>query len=53
MRPKREFSLLLTVRPGWGMSIAFIPEEFVTKNPTVKVRKPAQRNGQANGRQRS
>ena len=25
---------------GWGMRIAFVPEEFVTENPKVKIRKP-------------
>ena len=31
------------VHAGWGMRIAFVPEEFVTENPTVKVRKPKRR----------
>jgi hypothetical protein len=35
----REFGRLLSVHAGWGMRIAFVPEEFVTENPTVKVRK--------------
>ena len=35
-----EFGRLLRVHAGWGMRIAFVPEEFVTENPTVKVRKP-------------
>src|SRR5271165_7146133 len=35
-----EFGRLLSVHAGWGMRIAFVPEEFVTENPTVKVRKP-------------
>jgi hypothetical protein len=26
-----------------GMRIAFVPEEFLTDNPNVKVRKPAKR----------
>jgi hypothetical protein len=34
-----EFGRLLAVHAGWGMRIAFVPEEFVTENPTVKVRK--------------
>ena len=34
----REFGRMLTVHAGWGMRIAFVPEEFVTENPTVKVR---------------
>jgi hypothetical protein len=35
-----EFGRLLRVHAGWGMGIAFVPEEFVTENPKVKVRKP-------------
>jgi hypothetical protein len=27
------------------MRIAFVPEEFVTENPKVKVRKPERRKG--------
>jgi len=34
-----EFGRLLRVHAGWGMRIAFVPEEFVTENPTVKLRK--------------
>jgi hypothetical protein len=33
-----EFGRLLSVHAGWGMRIAFVPEEFVTENPSVKVR---------------
>jgi hypothetical protein len=36
----REFGRLLSVYAGWGMRIAFVPEEFVTENPKVKIRKP-------------
>ena len=39
----REFGRLLGVHAGWGMRIAFVPEEFVTDNPTVKIRKPQKR----------
>jgi hypothetical protein len=39
----REFGRLLRVHAGWGMRIAFVPEEFVTDNPTVKIRKPQKR----------
>ena len=39
----REFGRLLSVYAGWGMRIAFVPEEFVTENPRVKVRKPKRR----------
>ena len=42
----REFGRLLRVHAGWGMRIAFVPEEFVTENPTVKVRKPRAGKGQ-------
>ena len=35
-----DFGRMLTVYAGWGMRIVFVPEEFVTENPTVKVRKP-------------
>jgi hypothetical protein len=42
----REFGRLLRVHAGWGMRIAFVPEEFVTENPTVTVRKPERRKGQ-------
>jgi hypothetical protein len=38
-----EFGRLLRVHAGWGMRIAFVPEEFVTDNPTVKIRKPQKR----------
>jgi len=38
-----EFGRLLSVHAGWGMRIAFVTEEFVTENPTVKVRKPERR----------
>jgi hypothetical protein len=41
----REFGRLLRVHAGWGMRIAFVPEEFVTDNPKVKVRTPERRKG--------
>ena len=28
---------LLSVHAGWGMRIAFVPEEFITRVPIVKV----------------
>jgi hypothetical protein len=34
-----EFGRLLSVHAGWGMRIAFVPEEFIAENPTVKIRK--------------
>ena len=33
-----EFGRLLRVHAGWGMQIAFVPEELVTENPTVEIR---------------
>ena len=42
-----EFGRLLRVHAGWGMRIAFVPEEFVTENPTVKIRKPERGKGRA------
>jgi hypothetical protein len=41
----REFGRMLRLHAGWGMSIAFVPEEFVTENPTVKIRKSKRRKG--------
>jgi hypothetical protein len=37
-----EFGRMLTVHAGWGMRIAFVPEEFISENPKVKIRKPKQ-----------
>ncbi len=39
-----EFGRLLRVHAGWGMRIAFVPEEFVTDNPKVEIREPKKRN---------
>lgn len=39
-----EFGRLLRVHAGWGMRIAFVPEEFVTENPKIEVREPKKRN---------
>ena len=33
----QEFGGLLTVHTGWGMRIAFVPEELVHENPKHKV----------------
>ena len=38
-----EFGRLLLVHAGWGMRIAFVPEELVTENPKVEIRKPRTR----------
>ena len=35
-----EFGRLLRVHAGWGMRIAFVPEEFICENPKVEIRKP-------------
>ena len=40
----REFGRLLRVH---AMRIAFVPEEFITENPTVKVGRPQRRKGRA------
>jgi hypothetical protein len=39
----REFGRLLAVHAGWGMRIVFVPEEFVTESPKVKIRKSSGR----------
>ena len=36
----REFGRLLTTHAGWGMRIAFVPEEWVHEQPEVEVREP-------------
>lgn len=41
----REFGRLLRVHTGWGMRIEFVSQEFITENPTVKIRKPERRKG--------
>lgn len=38
-----EFGALLRVYAGWGMRIAFVPEELIAEEPTVKVREPKRR----------
>ena len=38
-----EFGRLLTVHAGWGMRIAFVPEDLVHEQPKVKVRMPRRR----------
>jgi len=45
-----QFGRLLTVHAGWGMRIAFVPEEFVTENPKVKIRKLKERKRQRRAR---
>jgi hypothetical protein len=38
-----EFGRMLRVHAGWGMRIAFVPEEFISENPKVEIRKPKRR----------
>lgn len=38
-----EFGRLLRVHAGWGMRIAFVPEECITENPKVEIRKTKKR----------
>jgi hypothetical protein len=38
-----EFGRMLRVHAGWGMRIAFVPEEFTSENPKVEIRKPKRR----------
>ena len=33
-----EFGRMLRVHAGWGMRIAFVPEEFISENPKVEIR---------------
>ncbi len=39
----REFGRMLRVHAGWGMRIAFVPEEFISENPKVEMRKSQRR----------
>jgi hypothetical protein len=38
-----EFGRMLRVQAGWGMRIAFVPEEFRSENPKAEIRKPKRR----------
>ncbi len=38
-----EFGRMVTVHAGWGMRIALVPEEFISENPKVEIRKPKRR----------
>ena len=38
-----DFGRLLRSYAGWGMRIAFVPEDFVTENPKVEMREPKKR----------
>ncbi len=38
-----EFGRMLVVYAGWGMRIAFVPEELVHEQPKIQVRAPRQR----------
>ena len=35
-----EFGRMLSVDAGWGMRIAFVPEEYLSEHPAVEVREP-------------
>ena len=35
-----EFGKMLTTFAGWGMRIAFVPEEHIEQEPKVEVREP-------------
>jgi hypothetical protein len=39
----REFGRLLTTYAGWGMRIAFVPDDLVTEQPKIRVREPRNR----------
>jgi hypothetical protein len=39
----RDFGRLLAVHAGWGMRIAFVPEDHVTENPKVEIGNPQKR----------
>ncbi len=36
----KAFGRLLRVHAGWGMRVAFVPEEYVTENPKVEIGDP-------------
>ena len=38
-----DFGRLLRSYAGWGMRIAFVPEDSVTENPKVEIREPKKR----------
>ena len=38
----REFGRLLVTHAGWGMRIAFVPDNLVDEQPEVQVRDPRQ-----------
>jgi len=38
-----EFGRMLTVHAGWGMRIAFVPEEIISENPKLEIRKSKRR----------
>lgn len=39
----RDFGRMLAVHAGWGMRIAFVPEECIAENPMVEIRKSKER----------
>ena len=38
-----EFGRMLRVHAGWEMRIALVPEEFISENPKIEIRKPWRR----------
>ena len=38
----REFGRLLTTRAGWGIRIAFVPDDRLCENPRIEVREPTE-----------
>ena len=36
----KAFGRLLRVHAGWGMRIAFVPEEYITENPKIEIGDP-------------
>jgi hypothetical protein len=39
----REFGRLLTTYSGWGMRIAFVPDNLITENPRLVIGQPRKR----------
>ena len=48
-----EFGALLCQFAGWGMRIAFVPEDEVTERPEIEVREPEDRGVRARGTKRT
>lgn len=39
----RDFGRLLTTHAGWGMRIAFVPDDLITENPRLVIGQPRKR----------